>query len=97
MTREHWRVGFEKGLRTPLVSPEDAEAAVAGYTDTERASIESLRRKAIVGTASQVAARLHELAAKFALDEIVINTWTHDPAARHRSYALLAREFGIGA
>jgi len=97
MTREHWRVGFEKGLRTPLVSPEDAEAAVAGYTDTERASIESLRRKAIVGTASQVAARLHELAAKFALDEIVINTWTHDPAARHRSYALLAKEFGIGA
>ena len=95
MTREHWRVGFEKGLRTPLVSPQDAEAAFAGYTDTERATIESLRKKAIVGTASQVAARLHELAAKFALDEIVINTWTHDPAARHRSYDLLAEEFGL--
>ena len=29
-------------------------------------------------------------AAVFALDEIVVNTWTHDPAARHRSYELIA-------
>ena len=95
MTREHWRVGFEKGLRTPLVSPQDAEAAYASYTDIERATIEALRATAIVGTASQVTARLHELAAKFALDEIVINTWTHNPAARHESYALLADELGL--
>ncbi len=95
MTREHWRVGFEKGLRTPLVSPDDAEAAHAAYTDAERATIELLRTKAIVGTASQVATCLNELAAKFALDEIVINTWTHDPVARHRSYELLASEFGL--
>ncbi len=95
MTREHWRVGFEKGLRTPLVSPEDAEAAWPGYSEVERASIESVRTKAIVGTASQVAARLNELAVKFALDEIVVNTWTHDPVARHRSYELLAREFAL--
>ena len=95
MTREHWRIGFEKGLRTPLVSPDDAEAAYATYTDAERATIELLRTKAIVGTASQVALRLNELAAKFALDEIVINTWTFDPVARHRSYELLASEFGL--
>ena len=40
-------------------------------------------------------ARLQDLAARFALDEIVINTWTHDPLARHRSYELLANEFGL--
>ena len=95
MTREHWRIGFEKGLRTPLVSPADADVAYAGYGTAERETIESLRRKAIVGTASQVGARIRELAAKFELDEIVINTWTHDPAARHQSYALLAGEFGL--
>jgi luciferase family oxidoreductase group 1 len=88
MTREHWRVGFEKGLRTPLVSPEEAAAQV--YDDAERAIIQRLREKAIVGTADQVAAKLRELAATFGLDEIVINTWTHDPAARHRSYELIA-------
>ncbi len=95
MTREHWRVGFEKGLRTPLVTPQDAEAAFSGYSDTERSTVESVRSKAIVGTASQVVTRLQELAAKFALDEIVINTWTHDPQARHRSYELIAKEFGL--
>lgn len=94
-TREHWRIGFEKGLRTPLVSPQAADSAYALYVDAERATIESLRAKAIVGTASRVAARLRELAATFALDEIVINTWTHDPAARRQSYALLAAEFGL--
>ena len=95
MTREHWRVGFEKGLRTPLVSPAEAEAAYPGYNDVERANIESVRTKAVVGTASQVASRLHELAKKFELNEIVINTWTHDPQARHRSYQLLAAEYDL--
>jgi luciferase family oxidoreductase group 1 len=94
-TREHWRIGFEKGLRTPLVSPEEADAAWKDYGAAEKLTIESLREKAIVGTAAQVAARLRELQEKFALDEIVINTWTHDPAARHRSYELIAAAVGL--
>ena len=89
MTREHWRVGFEKGLRTPLVSPE--AAAAHPYTEAERAIIQRLRERAIVGNADQVAAKLNELSAAFGLDEIVINTWTHDPIARHRSYELIAQ------
>ena len=88
-TREHWRVGFEKGLRTPLVSPE--AAAAHPYTEAERAIIQRLRERAIVGTAGQVAGKLRDLATTFGLDEIVINTWTHDPAARHRSYELIAQ------
>jgi len=87
-TREFWRVGFEKGVRKPLVTPEFADAYP--YSDDERASIEALRRKAIVGTGQQVAGRLDDLARRFALDEIVVVTWTHDPAARHRSYELIA-------
>jgi luciferase family oxidoreductase group 1 len=87
-TREFWRVGFEKGLRKPLVTPEFADAYP--YTDSERATIDALRRKAIVGTADAVAKRLTQLAQHFALDEIVVVTWTHDPAPRQRSYELLA-------
>ena len=90
MTREFWRVGFERGLRLPLVSPE--EARVYPYSDAERATIEKLRAKATVGTAKQVASRLTELADRLALDEIVINTWTHDAEARLNSYSLLAAE-----
>ena len=92
-TREYWRVGFEKGLRNPLVSPERALAHP--YTEDERALIEKLRRKAFVGTAEQVAAGLTALARRLELDELVVNTWTFDPAARHRSYELLAAAFGL--
>jgi luciferase family oxidoreductase group 1 len=89
MTREHWRVGFEKGLRTPLLSPE--AAAAHPYSEADRSIIQRLREQAIAGTADQVTSKLKELAATFGLDEIVINTWTHDPAARHRSYELIAQ------
>jgi len=89
MTREHWRVGFERGLRTPLLSPEAAAAHV--YTDGDRSIIQRLRQRAIVGSAEQVASKLRELATVFGLDEIVVNTWTYDPAARLRSYELIAK------
>jgi len=93
MTREYWRAGFEKGLRMPLASPEDA--AAHPYTEAERAMIEKLRSIAMVGTAPQVANQLHALAARLELDEIVINTWSFDPQARRHSYALLAAAFGL--
>jgi luciferase family oxidoreductase group 1 len=92
-TREHWRVGFEQGLREPLISPEDA--AAYPYTDAQRATIESLRRKAIVGTGEQVAEQLSELAQQLKLDELVIVTWTYDPAPRRRSYELLSEAFSL--
>jgi alkanesulfonate monooxygenase SsuD/methylene tetrahydromethanopterin reductase-like flavin-dependent oxidoreductase (luciferase family) len=60
------------------------------------ATADKLRRKAIVGSAEQVAARLKELAKSLELDELVIVTWTYDPAPRHRSYELLAHAFGLG-
>ena len=93
MTREFWRVGFERGLRMPLVTPE--EAAAYAYSSEERATIAALRARALVGEPAQVATLLTALAGRLALDEIVINTWTHDPVARHRSYELLAREFKL--
>ena len=93
MTREHWRAGFAQGIRNPLITPD--AAAVHPYTEAERATIEALRRKAIVGTADQVETRLRELAARLVLDELVVVTWTHDYAAREKSYALLAKAFAL--
>jgi luciferase family oxidoreductase group 1 len=92
-TREFWRVGFERGIRKPLVTPEFADAYA--YSDAERATVEALRRKAIVGTGEAVAAQLRVIAQQLALDELVVVTWTHDPAARQRSYELIARAFGL--
>jgi hypothetical protein len=43
-----------------------------------------------------VAERLKELAKSLELDELVVVTWTYDPAPRrHRSYELLAKAFGL--
>ena len=92
-TREFWRVGFEQGLRNPLVPPE--QAASHPYTSQEQARIDELRRKAFAGTADQVAASLTALAQRLELSELVVNTWTFDPAARRRSYELLAAVFGL--
>ena len=54
-----------------------------------------MRRKAVVGTGAQVAAKLTELAQRLDLDELVVVTWTYDTAPRHRSYELLAEAFGL--
>jgi luciferase family oxidoreductase group 1 len=94
-TREYWRMGFERGLREPLVSPE--EAAAHPYDPAERVRIDELRRKAFVGTAEQVAASLTALAQRLELDELVVNTWTFEPVARCRSYELLAAAFGAAS
>jgi luciferase family oxidoreductase group 1 len=92
-TRERAIVDRRQGIRLPLMRPEEAERS---FTAVEMVTAEKLRRKAIVGSAEQVAARLKELAKSLELDELVVVTWTYDPAPRHRSYELLAKEFELG-
>jgi alkanesulfonate monooxygenase SsuD/methylene tetrahydromethanopterin reductase-like flavin-dependent oxidoreductase (luciferase family) len=72
-----------------------AEIAPAGFAADEQKVVDAMRRKAFVGTADQVASKLQALARELGLDELVINTWAHDPGARRRSYALLAEAFGL--
>jgi luciferase family oxidoreductase group 1 len=94
-TREHSRILREVGIREALVPPD--EAAAYPYTDAQRAKIESMRRKAFVGTAAQLREKLTALAGSLGLDELVVVTWTYEPAPRHRSYELLAKAFGLSA
>jgi luciferase family oxidoreductase group 1 len=91
-TRERAIIDRRQGIRLPLMPPEQAERA---YSPAELVTAEKLRRKAIVGSAEQVSARLKELAKSLDLDELVVVTWTYDPAPRHRSYQLLAKAFGL--
>jgi alkanesulfonate monooxygenase SsuD/methylene tetrahydromethanopterin reductase-like flavin-dependent oxidoreductase (luciferase family) len=72
--------------------PEEAERP---YSHAELAIVDKLRRKAIVGSAEQVTVRLKELAKSLELDELVVVTWTYDPAPRDRSYELLAEASGM--
>ena len=87
-SRAVWRLGRDRGVYAPLPSPEEAAATVLSDDDRER--VRRLRSRAIAGTGSEVAERLLALADEHEVDEIVILTTLHDPAARRRSYTLIA-------
>ena len=91
-TRERAIVDRRQGIRLPLMPPEEAERP---YSPAEMATAEKLHRKAIVGSTKQVVARLKDLAKNLELDELVVVTWTYNPAPRHRSYELLAEAFAL--
>jgi luciferase family oxidoreductase group 1 len=93
LSRERWRVDRGRGIFGPLQAPD--EIAARGFSAAEMATIGPMRAKAFVGAAVEVALQLGSLAREFELDELVVNTWAHDPAVRRRSYALLAREFAL--
>jgi luciferase family oxidoreductase group 1 len=94
LSRERWRVDRGRGVLGPLQSPEAVAARGFTVDELERV-VEPMRQRAFVGTAAQVKRKLEALAAELSLDEIVINTWAHDPAVRRTSYSLLAQAFGL--
>ena len=95
LSRERWRVDRMRGVLGPLQAP--ADIAARGFSADEMRTVEAMRRKALVGTAGEVGSAMRTLAASLGLDELVVNTWAYEPAARRRSYSLLAREFGLAA
>jgi luciferase family oxidoreductase group 1 len=92
-SRERWRLDRQRGALGPLQAP--AAIAERGFSADEMPVVNGLRERAFVGTAAEVGTKLRALAAALGLDELVVNTWAHDPAVRRRSYALLAEEFGL--
>jgi luciferase family oxidoreductase group 1 len=93
LSRERWRIDRQRGVLGPIRQPD--EIAAAGFAAHEVPIVEALRRKAFVGSPAAVGRQLRALATELDLDELVVNTWAHDPAVRRRSYALLADEFGL--
>ena len=93
-SRERTRVDRNIGRLGPLLAPEQA---LRPYTGSEQAYLAQLRNRALVGTAAQVKGKLEALAQQLQVRELVVITWTWDPAAQRRSYELLAHEFGLAA
>ena len=91
------RIWRDRGIYRPVLSPEEAEAALADLTPMEQNRLERLRATALYGTKGRLGARLRALAEELRIDEIGVLTTMHDPKLRQRSYALLAEEFGLGA
>jgi alkanesulfonate monooxygenase SsuD/methylene tetrahydromethanopterin reductase-like flavin-dependent oxidoreductase (luciferase family) len=93
MSRERWRVDRARGLLGPLQAP-DAIAS-RGFTADEQPMVDAMRQRAFVGSAQTVRDKLDALAQSLGLDELVVNTWAHDPAMRHRSMRLLANVYAL--
>ena len=92
-SRALWRLSRDRGLFPPLPSPD--EAAAYPYSDAERARIERMRARALYGTPGVVGQRLRDLSSSLGVAELAVLTTVHDPAARQRSYSLLAAEFAL--
>ena len=88
-------VRLQRGELAPIPTPE--EALAYNYTPHERAVARDQRSRQIVGAPDEVAARLAALARETEADEIMVTTTVHDPAARLRSYELLAEAVGAPA
>ena len=82
---------LHRGEPRKIPSPE--EAAAYPYTPLDRRVIEERRALSIVGTTEAVKDEIERRAAAAQADEVMIATITHDPAARLRSYELIARAF----
>jgi len=92
--REVWRAERERGLFQPLCSPE--EALAYPFTEVQRARNAAIRARSACGTPGTVHHRLATIADDLQIDEMAIVTAMHDPAARQRSFELIADEFGLG-
>ena len=92
-SRDLWRLRLDKGELGPI--PGVAEAEAYAYTVLDHAVMERNRRRQIVGAPEQVKAKLTELTRSYGVDEAVVVSICHDPAARRRSYALLAEAFAL--
>ena len=87
-----WRLSSEDG-RGPVPTVE--EAAARPCTALERATIVQRRKGLIVGGPERVTHALERLACDFDVEELLVLTICHDPAARLRSYELLAEAFEL--
>ncbi|MFJ8589460.1 MsnO8 family LLM class oxidoreductase [Streptomyces sp. NPDC093595] len=88
-----WRSRKDLGQDRPLPSVDAARRHRWSTAEAERAAVNS--QALVTGTPERVREELERLATAHGVDELVINTLTHDPADRVRSYELLAQVFDL--
>lgn len=86
-------VRLRQGRFGPLPSPD--EALAYPYTPQDRATVEGYRALSFVGTPETIRSRLGRLAEEAGADEVIVTSMIHSHGERLRSYALLAKAFGL--
>ncbi|MFE4961185.1 MsnO8 family LLM class oxidoreductase [Streptomyces sp. NPDC056653] len=88
-----WRSRKDLGHNEPFPSP--ATVRSHSWTAEEDARAGHNSQQLVAGTPHEVKAELTALARAHRVDEIIVNTLTHDPLDRLRSYELLAEAFQL--
>lgn len=57
--------------------------------------VDDFQQVRAVGSPETVVAELEAIVADLEVEELIITTYTHDPAHRSRSFALLAEAWGL--
>jgi alkanesulfonate monooxygenase SsuD/methylene tetrahydromethanopterin reductase-like flavin-dependent oxidoreductase (luciferase family) len=65
------------------------------YSPEEEKIVAFFKKIRIIGTPEKVRARIQEMATRSQADEVMIATHAYDPAARIRSYELVAQAFDM--
>jgi len=76
--------------------PTPQEAASFVYTQAQSDLLDAMQAAELIGTPSQVANGLRKLVERFNIDELMLTTRVHGPAARLQSFELIADAFGLG-
>jgi alkanesulfonate monooxygenase SsuD/methylene tetrahydromethanopterin reductase-like flavin-dependent oxidoreductase (luciferase family) len=90
-----WRLQLEQGRPGPVPDPDRAHEHE--WTDAQRARNAKMRVRHAIGRPEQVHGKLQEIADAYDTDELLALTIAHDPAARRRSYELVAQVCGLSA
>ena len=90
-----WRLVAEE-RRGPVPSEDEASAAIGSLDPVARARLAQDRGRVVVGGPERAREELLSLAGAFDVDELLVVTVCHDPAARLRSYQLLASALALG-
>ncbi len=90
-----WRLGGEDD-RGPVPAPDESASRLRTLDPVTRAQVAQGREKVTIGGPERVRDEVTALADAFGVDEVMVVTVVHDPAARLRSYELLAEAFGLG-
>ncbi len=76
-------------------TPTPEQAETYPYTEADRDLISAFQSTEVIGDGAEVAAGLAGLVDRFGVDELMITTRTHGPAARLRSFELIADAFHL--
>ncbi|WP_265444863.1 LLM class flavin-dependent oxidoreductase [Flexivirga meconopsidis] len=94
-TAQQMAAGIRTGRRVPLQPPVDDIGKV--LPPEVAAFVDDFQQVRAIGSPETVVGQLETIVADLQVDELIVTTYTYDPALRVRSFELLAQSWGLPA